>query len=360
MRLLREFSGKIYFLLSMDRVEEALLEAEALSRRLELKEFYREPGIIVYEGHIEKIISLGDIKPILIKEIGLILYVLDQVKNEKELYEFIRSVEKVLCVTREIEIKTLGYKYLHPDPFEIKRSLRLCSEENILKKTTILIGSKVFIGRSIYVRDLFILEKIKGSSATMKHIDIKFMNNIVIFDRSSLTDLIIYDPFAGNGYLLKDLCKNDIKMLLLSDIDPLKVERSKKIYSETGCDYSEHIVADAFRTPLRDCVIDVILSDLPYGRRSRIIHFSSEKEIMKELFEEFKRISYERSIIMIAISIDQWRDLVRKHKIFHDNVFQIRGVASQYLHKILQRVYVYIKATNHICKNLFHKDLDEN
>ncbi len=338
MRIRRDLIGKIYFLLSMDRIESALTEANFIANILNLRIIHMEPGIIIFdrEDRIydeDFIVKLTENAPSMIKELGITLWVFEDIDNVHVLKETLGSLKDLLCVSGELRIRVIKDKYIRVSPHEITKLLDRCHIEDA--DTSIIIGNLVIVGRALYRRELGVQESIKlDESATMKVIDARYLSNLIV--RKSDENLLIYDPFGGAGYLLYESCKKGFRVVL-SDIDIRKIYKAREVFTRNNCLEHDLFQADAFKPPLRSGSVNSVISDIPYGRRSRIVSMRDFGDLVMLLNELMQLIKAEGSVIL-AMSYDQWKYL--RERIRLDLVWSI---SLQYLHSNFHRVYLVLK-----------------
>ncbi|MEZ0289754.1 MAG: methyltransferase domain-containing protein [Sulfolobales archaeon] len=331
MILRRDLAKKIYALISLDRVEQALAEVENFARGNALERIYVEPGLILFEKNQNQRELIGLERLSLIKDLGETLYVFEDIERVEELYESISLVRESIGRPEKLYIRVLREKYIKPDPSSIRRILEKSSTRDFKQdlSLSIIVGDVIVIGRSFYRRKISSWRSPeRDGSATMKDIDTRFMSSMISTEAGNT-----YDPFSGGGYLIYEVCKNGVRVIA-SDIDEKKIFRTRSLLEESGCVNYDLFVGDALKTPIRDGGIDAIVSDIPYGRRSKLISKHSSRALEK-LIDEINRVLKSRGEAVIACSYEQWNDLRRVL-----DPRSIRSVSLQYVHKSLYRVYV--------------------
>ncbi len=338
MRLRRDLIGKIYFLLPMDRIELALAEVNTLIDTLKLEVIHMEPGVIIVNC-IDHVCEENTLRRFLetnlsmIKELGMTLWAFEDIVTSDELKNILIKLRDYLCLSGELRIRVIKDKYIKINPYEVMNLLDKCFIENV--NTSIIVGNVVVIGRALYRRALTQKESLKlDESATMKLIDAKFMNDLLIGKRRDKS--VIYDPFSGVGYLIYESCRRGYRVVL-SDIDLKKIYRARDILTKNNCLDYDLFQADAFNLPIRSSAIDGVVSDIPYGRRSKIISKSGAKDLYA-LINELVEILKPQGLITLAMSYDQWRYLSERIQISF-----IRNLSLQHLHSSLHRVYVMLR-----------------
>ncbi len=338
MRLRRDLIGKIYFLLPMDRIESALAEVNILVEALGLEIIHIEPGVILvdYTDHVyrEDIFRrLLDTDFSMIKELGISLWVFEDIETGDELKSILIKLRDHVCLSGELRIRVIKDKYIKINPYEITNLLDKCSIENT--DTSIIIGDIAIVGRAIYRRSLIQQDSLRlDETATMKLIDSRFMSDL-LFEKVKDTS-VIYDPFSGVGYLISESCRRGYRVIL-SDIDLKKIHKAKNILTENKCIDYDLFQADAFNLPIRSGAVDGVISDIPYGRRSKIVSKSVTKDLYS-LIRGLIEILKPYGIIILAMSYDQWKYLSEK---IQANI--IRNLSLQHLHSNLHRVYVMLR-----------------
>eukprot|EP00439_Symbiodinium_sp_Y106_P058757 s1195_g8.t1 len=79
---------------------------------------------------------------------------------------------------------------------------------------------------------------------------------------------LVLDPFAGRGALLAALARRWPGRFLGFELDPTRVTEAEANFQATGLrDLAEVRCADARHLPLSDDSVDVVVSDLPFGRK---------------------------------------------------------------------------------------------
>ncbi|MEM0283201.1 MAG: methyltransferase domain-containing protein [Sulfolobales archaeon] len=341
MRIRIDLIGKIYALLSMERIEQALIEAKVFAERNKLREIYTEPGFIIFEGEaVENLIELDRLA--LIKDLGEILFAIEDIRDLDEFYRSLRLLSERKPLQGDIYIRSLREKKLKPDPLKVKEilgggSIDVDGEKRSREKISIIIGDLMIVGRSIYRRKISLWKSPeRNGSATMKVIDTRFMGGLI-----PSKAMLVYDPFAGGGYLIYEACRSNFR-IMASDINLEKILMCRTLLESNSCEDYDLFIADAFRIPIRENAVDVILSDLPYGRRSKFIG-GSTLTALESLFRELFRILRSGGAFITAISHDQW--VVFRESL---DLKKIRYLSLQFVHGSLHRVYVYLEKKENI------------
>jgi hypothetical protein len=307
-----------YFLLSQDHPELSYIEMLNMLGMIggEYFLFHVEPGLAVARLSFP-IEDLSDITLAYIKEVGVPLY-MGLFKNGFTPYTAIRSLKGFFKCRSKIDIKiySLGRRRANCDYALIideilrnqKEMFSKDSEEvrNVDNRSecpdrlSIVVGNIVVIGYPIATRMKYV-EDVEDKKYMRKE-DIAFMANICRYLCGK--EKTILDLFCGYGYIL----------------DP--------------------VVADAMHPAFRRECADAIISDLPYGRRSRV--YSSETLKLPILFlNRATDLLREGSIVILAISLDQFRLL--KNFIRENPHYRMIFFSTQYVHGSLSRVYIALR-----------------
>ncbi|MEM4970022.1 MAG: hypothetical protein QXE01_02080 [Sulfolobales archaeon] len=353
-----ERRSEYYFLLSQDHPEMSYIEMVSMLKSInrDYRLLYMEPGlaIIRFNNSIE---DLGNISPAYIKEIGISLYI-EPLRDGFTPYAAIRSLKMLFkCRSRvDIKIYSLGRRKLACDYTLIIKEI-IEGREKIFSKDlkgievrgsedswecptqiSIIAGNIVVIGYPIATR----IKYLKGDVEDRKYMrreDIVFMANIYSYLYNGKRK--VFDLFSGYGYILDELCiRASPKIIIGSDIDPRKVAVSKKMVRHQ-CTF-DLVVADAMYPPFRRACVDAIISDLPYGRRSKV--YSDETlKLPISFLNRASDVLSEGSIVILALSLDQFRHL---KTFLRDNpYYKLVSFCIQYVHGSLSRVYIILRFT---------------
>lgn len=342
-----------YLLLSQDHPELSLAEATAVLRSLgsEVMISYGEPGLIIFRAREDAIESRsGLLKLSFIKELGAVIRRtspsrLTQIYREASIAA--RMLSGKCCGKVGLRIYNLGRKRVELDYETIVRLIRReisalstsdvpCNPTGGTCILTIIIGNIAAIAMPIARR----ASSEWGDVARyMKDPEILFMSNIA----AVLGNIrgIVYDPFSGYGKILKEICSyNRSSIVIGSDIDPEKAKYTKRSIEMSGapCIF-DAIVADALNPPLRSGCVEQVISDLPYGRRSRSVG-ENYLEMPARFLKNIGRILSKESSIMISISLEQLRRI--RSRILNEKRYKILLLASQHVHGSLTRVYLLL------------------
>lgn len=310
----------------------ALLETKKFIESVNSRMIHIEPGLVIIESSEQIFDALMKREFSMIREVGVSLLAIENVESKDSLMKTLSDLRDLLCLSGEVMIREIGVKKINLEPREVISTLKSCDLGDV--HTSIIIGNIVIIGRAFYRRSMDRLPKIMlDESATMKIIDMKFMNNLIHESRHG----VVYDPFGGAGYLLFDFCAKG-QRILLSDIDPRKIRKAIENFDRNNCDDYDIFQADALNIPIRSDAVSSIVTDIPYGRRSRIIT-KEERNIFVKLVSELLRVVSSRGSIVMALSFDQWKVLRDQ---FIDNKY-LRNAVLQHLHSNLHRVYMVLE-----------------
>jgi Predicted DNA modification methylase len=340
-----------YFLLSQDHPELSYIEMLSMLRMIGRGYFllHVEPGLAVARLSFP-IEDLSDITLAYIKEVGVPLY-MGLFKNGFTPYTAIRSLKGFFKCRSKINIKiySLGRRRANCDYAliidEILRNQKemfgkdleevrnVDNRSECPERLSIIVGNTVVIGYPIATR----MKEYVEDRKYMKKEDIAFMANICRYLCGK--EKTIFDLFSGYGYILDELCaRTSPRVVVGSDIDAKKIAVSKRIVRRQ-CIF-DPVVADAMHPAFRRECADAIISDLPYGRRSRV--YSSETLKLPILFlNRATDLLREGSIVILAISLDQFRML--KNFIREDPHYRMIFFSTQYVHGSLSRVYIALQ-----------------
>ncbi len=342
-----------YFLLSQDHPELSYIEMLNMLGMIggEYFLFHVEPGLAVARLSFP-IEDLSDITLAYIKEVGVPLY-MGLFKNGFTPYTAIRSLKGFFKCRSKIDLKiySLGRRRTNCDYALIideilrnqKEMFSKDSEEvrNVNNRSecpdrlSIVVGNIVVIGYPIATRMKYV-EDVEDKRYMRKE-DIAFMANICRYLCGK--EKTILDLFCGYGYILDELCaRTSPRVVVGSDIDVKKTVVSKRMVKRQ-CIF-DPVVADAMHPAFRRECADAIISDLPYGRRSRV--YSSETLKLPILFlNRAMDLLREGSIVILAISLDQFRLL--KNFIRENPHYRMIFFSTQYVHGSLSRVYIALR-----------------
>lgn len=351
-----EKHSEYYFLLSQDHPEMSYTEMVSILKSIDrnYRLLYIEPGlaIIRFNSPIE---DLGNIAPAYIKEIGISLYI-EPLRDGFTPYTAIRSLKMLFkCRSRvDIKIYSLGrrkvacdYALIINEIIEDRekifsrdlKGVRVRGSEDSWdcpSQISIIAGNIVVIGYPIVTRIKYLKGDVEDRKY-MKREDIAFMANIYSYLYSGKGK--VFDLFSGYGYILDELCiKASPKIIIGSDIDPRKVVVSKKVVKHQ-CPF-DLVVADAMYPPFRRACVDAIISDLPYGRRSKV--YSDETlNLPISFLNRAVDVLSEGSIVILAISLDQFKHL--KTFLRNNPYYKLLSFCMQYVHGGLSRVYIILQ-----------------
>ncbi|PWV37683.1 MAG: hypothetical protein DJ555_01040 [Desulfurococcaceae archaeon] len=340
-----------YLLLSQEHPELSFTEAMMVLRSVDsdITISYSEPGLVIFRARqdVEELV----LKFSFIKELGLVLRKANLRMGSTQIYrEILIAANEFLnkcCRKIELRIYNLGRKRAEIDYGLIIKRIR---EETCLSHSnesiddlvglsctiTIILGSILVIAIPIARR----AGKGRGDrTGYMKDTDILFLANVAV--NLGTDRRIIYDPFGGYGKILEKICDYDGSLMIIGgDIDLKKaIHMKQKLGALNKPCLSDVIVADALNPPLRPGCIDLIVSDLPYGRRSRSVG-EDYLEIPVRFLQNIARILPERSALLISISLEQLRrvrDLLQGWE-----KYKIVSISSQHIHGGLTRIYLLL------------------
>ncbi|MEM2204177.1 MAG: hypothetical protein QXI22_07475 [Sulfolobales archaeon] len=340
-----------YLLLSQEHPELSLTEAVMVLRSVDsdVTISYSEPGLVIFRAG--RGIEDSVLKFSFIKEFGLVVRRASLRMGSTQIYrEILIAANEILgkcCRKIELRIYNLGRKRAEIDYGLIikymREKTRLSHSNNSLNDLvglsctiTIILGSMLVIAIPIARR----AGKGRGDrTGYMKDTDILFLANVAVSLGSNKRT--IYDPFCGYGKILEKICGYDGSLMIIGgDIDVKKATYMKqKLGALSKPCLSEVIVADALNPPLRPGCIDLVVSDLPYGRRSRSVG-EDYLEIPVRFLQNIAGILPERSALLISISLEQLRrvrDLLQGWE-----KYKIVSVSSQHIHGGLTRIYLLL------------------
>jgi len=134
----------------------------------------------------------------------------------------------------------------------------------------------------------------------------------------------IYDPFCGTGGFLIEAGLMKLKVTG-SDIDNFMIEQSSKNLNYYGIKKHSLFAKDAIKINKK---YDYIVTDLPYGRSTRIIG----ADLYSKFISNLNKILKKRAVIMLPDSFNT-KKLLSK--------FKIKAHYSVYIHKSLTKeIYV--------------------
>ena len=279
---------------------------------------------------------------------------------------YIKEFGEVLCyryIDGEVDVGSLysflEYSFRELGGFRIGRiiveGVDLSIDWVLLKKrysdyssdrlvTLIVASGMIAIGRYIASRDKEQFDKSSRisvdfrSPGSMNMVDQNFMVN-VLYLKSRFSPGNIYDPFMGTGKLLLRPCLDSYRVVG-SDIS---VEKSYSSYARLrryGCVDMDLVISDSTIMPFRDGIIDLIMTDLPYGRQSSI-RYIDKKTFIARVLDEFSRVLRLGGLALIAFSHDQLNDVID----YIDRLSNLRvvDIVSEYVHSSLIRIYMMIE-----------------
>jgi tRNA G10 N-methylase Trm11 len=342
-------ANKYYFILSQDHPEMSYMETMYMLTKLDRNYglLHVEPGLVVVRVDRD-IEALETIEPVYIREIGVVLR-MEPLRKDSNPYILIRSLENIrFCGKRvDVRIYSLGRRRPSCDYTLLKEGIReiyektreglrgvgaIVNDQRCINRISIVVGNVIVVGYPIRFR----MKSVRSidSKRYMSNKDIAFMVNICRYMCGEGKK--IFDPFCGYGHILEEACaKAYPKTVIGGDIDPGKAVTFKKMVGHQ-CQL-DVVVADATRPALREGCVDIIISDLPYGRRSKVL--SNETLDLPVVFlREATYLLRKGSIAILAISLDQFkrlRSFVKKAP--H---YRIKFLCPQYIHGGLTRVYL--------------------
>lgn len=342
-----------YLLLSQDHPGLSLTEATIIVRRLggDAAILHSEPGLVVIEA--EDNIKLPAPRLSFIKEFGLVIRRASLGEGYPQIYREISITARMLrsrCgdkIGMRMRIYNLGRKRVELDYESLVRLLK--KEISYFQSTVEQEGSKdlscditIIIG-NILVIALPIARRTsidrKSTAGYMKNIEAAFLAGAAINLRDPRG--AIYDPFGGYGKILEEICGHETSSIVIgSDIDARKVLYMKRSLDTSGrpC-LSDVIVADALNPPIRPNSVGLVVSDLPYGRRSRSIG-EDYLELPVKFLQSARGILKRGSGLMISISLEQLR--LSRIFLLGDSGYKILSAVPQYVHGSLARVYLLL------------------
>ncbi|HWQ17465.1 MAG TPA: hypothetical protein VNL13_06515 [Sulfolobales archaeon] len=346
-RIYREY----YILLSQEHPELSFAEAMTMLGSINgnIIITHSEPGLVIFRAG--RSIREPVLRFSFIKEFGLVVRKAGLGMGSAQVYrEILIAINEILgqcCGKIELRIYNLGRKRAEIDYGLIIKHMREkisllhgnTSPNNLSDLSctiTIIMGSILVIAIPIARRT----GRGRGDrTGYMKDTDILFLANMIV--GFGAIGRVIYDPFGGYGKILEKICGYDGSLMVIGgDIDVKKaIYMKQKLGALDKPCLSDVIVADALNPPLRPGCIDLVVSDLPYGRRSRSVG-EDYLEMPVRFLQSIARILPERSAVLISISLEQFRrvrDLLQSW-----GKYRIASVASQYIHGGLTRIYLLL------------------
>ena len=346
-RMHREY----YILLSQEHPELSFTEAMTMLRSVDSNIIitHSEPGLVIFRAG--RSIREPVLRFSFIKEFGLVVRKASLGMGSAQVYrEMLIVINEILskcCRKIELRIYNLGRKRVEIDygliikhmreKISLSRSNTSPNNPSDLSCTiTIIMGSVLVIAIPIARRT----GKGQGDrTGYMKDTDILFLANIIV--GLGATGRVIYDPFGGYGKILEKICSYDGSLIVIGgDIDVKKaIHMKQRLGAPDKPCLSDVIVADALNPPLRPGCIDLVVSDLPYGRRSRSIG-EDYPEMPVRFLQNITRILPEGSAVLISISLEQFRRV--RDLILGWGKYSIASISSQHIHGGLTRIYLLL------------------
>jgi len=343
-------NSEYYVVLSQDHPEMAYAEMDSMLSMLEASIVHIEPGLAIVRMGCSAALRIPR-ELAYVKEIGAVLYS-EPLGEGTSPYMWIRSLRGSykLCSSRAaIKIYSLGRRRFAADyKLLVEEVMRLGLEETqrapqrgmdrmpnpgCLGSLSIVVGSVAVIGRPIAARIKMSPER--SSNAYMGKEDLAFM---AIMYRNLRGGGRVFDLFCGYGYILRETCeKASPETIIGGEIDRGKALASKEVIG-SGC-YSEVVLGDALRPPFRGGCVDALISDLPYGRRSRA-HSSEALEMPLKFFEVSSTLLSAGGLIIASLSLDQFRHIASA--LMKSKNYRILYLCTQYVHGSLSRVYTIL------------------
>jgi hypothetical protein len=338
----REF----YILYSQDHPELSMAEVSIITggTRDPVSVIHIEPGLVI--TRTKDLSGFAGYSASYIKEAGEVL-LRSHVYEGFHIYRKIKRLGSIMkhCGKIDLRIYNLGRRRVNIDyPLFIRELRRIvgnrgAKEDLVICPITVIFGDIIVIGRPV-IRRKILRSEASRERGYMGEEDLGFIANTALYlgNRGG----VFYDPFCGYGGILARIYERSQDLVVIgSDIDVRKVyslRRAIAIKSDRCC--LEVIVANALWPPLRMASVSTIASDLPYGRRSRVVG----EEILKipaSFLRRAREILAEGSIVVLAISLDQLEPLI--NEIQREPGYNIVEIASQYVHGSLTRVYLVLR-----------------
>jgi tRNA (guanine10-N2)-dimethyltransferase len=137
---------------------------------------------------------------------------------------------------------------------------------------------------------------------------------------------MVLDPFCGSGGILIEA--KELKM------NTLGLDVARKMCVAAKKNLNENIVeCNSMQMPLKLDRIDAIVTDVPYGRSTKIIKGISRNKMLKEFLATIKRSSIRSAVIMCQREDEV---IIRKTR------FNITNICRLYWHKSLTRSIITI------------------
>lgn len=338
----REF----YILYSQDHPELSMAEISIITGGLRdpVNIIHIEPGLVITRAKDPS--GIAGYPASYIKEAGEVL-LRSHVYGGFHIYREIKRLGGIMkhCGKIDLRIYNLGRRRANIDYPLLIRELgmgvggREDRGDLAICPISVIFGDIVVIGRPL-IRRKILRSGASRERGYMGEEDLGFMASIALYlgNRGG----VFYDPFCGYGGILARICERSQDLVVVgSDIDVGKLYSLRRSIAieDIKC-YLEVIVANALWPPLRMASVSTIVSDLPYGRRSRAVG----EEILKipaSFLRRAREILVDGSIVVLAVSLDQLETLV--NEIQREAGYSIVEIASQYVHGSLTRVYLVLK-----------------
>lgn len=318
----------------------AYAEMDSMFRMLGASVVHVEPGLAIVEmgcGAAERIPR----ELAYVKEVGAVLY-REPVGEGSTPYAWIRSLRGLYrpCGGRvDIKIYIMGRRSFEADYSMLVEEVRKLGQGGeprlgCLDSISIVVGSIAIVGYPV-------ARRIKRSSEGdgrryMGWEDLAFM---AIIYRNLRGGGRVFDLFCGYGHILREACaRASPETIVGGEIDLGKALASKKILG-SEC-YSEVVVGDALHPPFRRGCADAVISDLPYGRRSRA-HSDEAPRLPLTFLETSRDILSDDGLVIAAVSMDQFRHSAKD--VINSGDYKILYLCTQYVHGSLSRVYMVLK-----------------
>lgn len=341
-----DIGREFYILYSQDHPELSMAEVSIITGGLRdpVDVIHIEPGLVI--TRTKDSFEFAGYLASYIKEAGDVL-LRSHVYEGFHIYREIKRLGSIMrhCGKIDLRIYNLGRRRANIDYTLLARELRMlvgdrkAKEGLVICPISVILGDIIVIGRPVIRRKILRIEAGR-ERGYMGEEDLGFMANTALYlgNRGG----VFYDPFCGYGGILARICERSQDLVVIgSDIDVKKIySLRREIAIKSGRCYLEVIVANALWPPLRMASVSTIISDLPYGRRSRAVG----EEILRiptSFLRRAREILVEGSIVVLAISLDQLETLI--NEIQREPGYNILEIASQYVHGSLTRVYLVLR-----------------
>lgn len=101
---------------------------------------------------------------------------------------------------------------------------------------------------------------------------------------------LLYDPMCGVGTVPIEASYLDPMTICCgSDISPLAIQHFSNNAARAGLE-TKAFICDSIRSPVKSEAVDIIICDLPWGRRSQLYSMTTEQPSYKQVLAEYSRI----------------------------------------------------------------------